>query len=80
MCIDDSDVWKDRDAWLVVLVLGTLLLSRANTFLALWSLVKLLQAASFDPRACGNSDEEDREEKEEEEEEKVKTPHLSPTL
>lgn len=53
----------------MVLPLSTLLLSRAKAFLALWSLVKFLQAASFDSRACRNSDEEEGEDEEEEEEE-----------
>lgn len=71
------DVWKDWNVWLVVLALSTLLLSRANAFLALWSLVKFLQAASFDSRACENSDEEEGEEEEEEEEGKEDSPRLS---
>lgn len=63
-----------------MLALSTLLLSRAKAFLALWSLVKFLQAASFDSRACGNSDEEEgegKEEEEEEEEEKEDSPRPS---
>lgn len=49
--IHDSDVREDWTAWLVVLASGTLLLNRANTFPALWSLVQPLQATSFNSRA-----------------------------
>ena len=37
--------------------LRTLPLSRANAFLAFWSLAKFLQAASLDSSACGETED-----------------------
>lgn len=63
-----------------MLPLSALLLSRAYAFLALWSLVKFLQAASFDSKTCADAETAMKvrlQEKEEEEGGEGDSPRLS---